>query len=112
MKKIIIIIFIHLKILIIINAKFNFNRKLISDEKKEKLCTEKTKYYELNNTYLSIKEYVSSLNIYEGNKRTFLLSLILDNKTNHLNDFLIEVLGYMFVICLSFLFLISKIIFI
>ena len=111
MKKIIIIIFIYLKILIIINAKFNFNRKLISDEKKEKLCTEKTKYYEYN-TYLSIKEYVSSLNIYEGNKRTFLLSLILDNKTNHLNDFLIEVLGYMFVICLSFLFLISKIIFI
>ena len=109
MKKINIILFIYLKILIIVNAKFNYKRKLITDEKKEKLCTDKTKYYELNKTYSSLKDYITTLNIYEGNKRPFLLSLILDNKKKNLNDFLLDVLGYMFVICLSFIFLLSKI---
>ena len=91
------------------NLKTNFKRKLISKEKIEKMCTDDIKIYEIGKEYSSLNEYINSLNIKEGNKRNFLLSLFLYKKSDSLNEFLADVLNYMFVISLSFVTLISKI---
>ena len=91
------------------NLKTNSKRKLISKEKIEKMCTDDIKIYEIDKEYSSLNEYINSLNIKEGNKRNFLLSLFLYKKSDSLNEFLADVLNYMFVISLSFVTLISKI---
>ncbi len=92
-----------------INLKTNSKRKLITKEKIEKICTDDIKIYEIDKEYSSLNEYINSLNIKEGNKRNFLLSLFLYKKSDSLNEFLADVLNYMFVISLSFVTLISKI---
>ena len=92
-----------------INLKTNSKRKLILKEKIEKMCTDDIKIYEIDKEYSSLNEYINSLNIKEGNKRNFLLSLFLYKKSDSLNEFLADVLNYMFVISLSFVTLISKI---
>ena len=89
------------------NDFFKKKRNLIIDDKKIKICSNIIDY-KIEKEYSSINEYIESLEIKNNNGKSFLIELILNQKTKNLSSFLGDLRIYIFFIILSILFLFGK----
>ena len=107
MKDTIIIYILLLKITLNKNEFYTKIRKLISEEKKKIICSN-INNFKIEKEYLSINEYIESLQIKKNNGKQFLTELILNQKIKNLSGFLGDLTIYIFFIILSIIFLIGK----